>query len=270
MLPPHTICDNYVMTDQANLAFLARQLVLTELPGEEVDTLPGGCLVQGQQLWAGLWAPSQIEDAEALIKQAQAAAQKRSTTLGGIVAVTTPADEKSPVVQELSEALYIYGYPRAQGLSSGAPELIQVQPAMQHPAAYELATAAWQDEAVQQMYQAAAAEADQLAGLHWWAQAARDGLDVVLAMQHQAPVGMVASLPGELFSRLVLLWVKPEARGAGIGRALAAAVGTDAALKGRMLTTAWTHRDGKLRYYFNKLGYDDQLVALVFIAEEGS
>ena len=55
--------------------------------------------------------------------------------------------------------------------------------------------------------------------------------------------------------------------GNGVGTALVAQSAELAQAAGRVLSSAWTFRTGKLRYFFGKLGFSEQLSAKYFIAE---
>jgi hypothetical protein len=105
----------------SNLSFLARQLLRTELSGRP-EEIAGGSLFWGEELWAGVWQPEALGDAERFILDTQRAAAAAGRPWAGVVAVTPPQLAGEPAVAALEEALYVYGFPRAQGLEHGGPD----------------------------------------------------------------------------------------------------------------------------------------------------
>jgi GNAT superfamily N-acetyltransferase len=57
------------------------------------------------------------------------------------------------------------------------------------------------------------------------------------------------------------VWVEPQSRGKGIGRALVSQALKSSAEAGRIVQCVWTQRPGQLRYFFNKSGFEDTLSA---------
>ncbi|MBN2081575.1 GNAT family N-acetyltransferase [bacterium] len=257
--------------DSANLGFLARHLVLTEFNGEIVPA-PGGCYVLGDVLWAAIWQPEELENPEGFIKETAQAAQAHGLSWAGAVAITPPARESDPLVAALSEALYVYGYEQRNELGSGGPDTVLVlahPPVAEQPLEVADQDATALDAASQQLLAEARIAPEQLSS-PWrrlrpgWL----EGTHVHVARVNGQPVGLAVVRYGELASRVLLLYVAETSRQQGIGRALLAHSVDSAQAAGRMLNTIWVYRGGKLRYYFTKQGYAEQLSALYFIAEK--
>lgn len=253
--------------DGMNLGFLARQLILTELAGE-VEDIAGGCLVQGVKLWAGLWEPAAIVDPEKFIHCVQDTARKAGTAFDGAVVLASGSPEQQAGLDQLAEALFVYGYPECEAAGTSGPEMVQV---LSRPlAAPEIAgltidSVTGADDWVGQ----ALSVKERLFGD--WVDPASDWLQHVnlqLASLEGEPVGIAGVRASELASRVVLLWVAEGHRRQGIGLALLEHCQTQAAAAGRLLNCCWTFRGGKWRYYMNRRGFDEKLTARYFKSEE--
>ena len=67
----------------------------------------------------------------------------------------------------------------------------------------------------------------------------------------------------------ITAWNFPLAlAGRKIGPALVAAAAAHGASQGKMLCCNWAHREGQLRYFFNRLGFEDAVTALYFLPED--
>lgn len=250
-----------------NLAFLARQLLLTELAGQPED-FAGGCLYWGNQLWAGIWQLDELGDAEAFIRETRQAAAAAGRPWAGVVIVTPPQLEGEPEVAALEEALFVYGFPRVQGLQQGGPDSVMIAagaPQATHPD--ELAIGEAQAADCTSLLESALAPAEQLTA-PWrrpdgWLERSR----LFKAELQGEAAGLLAVYHGEVAGRILLLWVEEAVRGQGIGQALLAHAVADAAQVGKVLLSCWVHRDGRLRYYLARHGFADQLSVLSFPAE---
>ncbi len=252
------------------MGLVSRHLIRTELAGD-IEETTGGCLVWGDTLWVGLWDLMAIEDPEKFILYVQEQAKARDTNWLGVVLLLSPGEESSPSIVEFSDALYVYGLTKRAGLGSGAPDMVQVlgKPAkVMLPSGLEIVTSNGLD-AVQELLSQATLEDDSLAA-PWHVQQAPwlEECAVISAVLDGQSVGALLIRESDLASRVVLLWVAPDNRSQGIGGALVVRCTELAESKGRMLNTAWTYREGKLRYYFGKLGFQEQLCAHYFLAEE--
>lgn len=250
-----------------NLGFLARQLLQTELAGRP-EEIAGGCLFWGEQLWAGVWQLDELGDAEAFIHDTQRTAAEAGTAWGGVVVVTPPQLEGEPAVSALEEALYVYGFPRAQGLQLGGPDSVMIAAGTPHsagPDGLEIVEAA--PAQLEPLLGAALAPAEQLTAPWRRNSGWLDRCRLLAAQLNGQPAGLVAVYAGEVAGRVVLLWVDEDARGQGLGQALLSHAVADAAQAGRVLLSCWVHRDGRLRYYLARHGFADQLSVLSFPAE---
>lgn len=256
--------------DMSNMGFVARQFIQTELSGD-VEETTGGCLVWGSNLWAGLWDIGTIEDPEKFIHTVQDQARARGANWLGVMALLNPGEESSPSFVEFSEALFVYGLEKRAGIGTGAPDMVQVlgRPVKAMPPSRLELVASNGLDAVQE-FLAQAALADDLLAAPWHTRQSQwlEGCAIITALLDGQPVGVLLARESGLASRAVLLWVEPDNRNQGIGSTLVARGTELAAASGRMLSTAWTYRAGKLRYYFSKLGFQEQLSAQYFLAEE--
>lgn len=256
--------------NRENLGFLARQLLLTEVVGDAEDT-PGGCLIWGAELWAGIWQPAAIPDFEQFIVATQNSAVERRLSWRGAIILVEPASASSPAIAELEEAFYVYGFPRREGLGAGGPQMVLVldRPSSNsNPKRLQLNSVAADDPAANELTAEAARAHEQLVAP--WIAAEPSwlgGSDIAVASLDSAPVGIAALRGSPLASRTVLLWVDPAQRGLGIGRALLS-FATDMARKSStVLECVWNYRSGKLRYFFSKAGYTERLTAMYFLNE---
>lgn len=257
----------------ANFAFLARQLLQTELRGQAWTDRAGGAYAAGERLWAALWDPAASGDPEKFVQETEAKAKELGLPFAGLIVLTSPAAESDPALTALEEALYVYGYPRRQGLGLAGPDMVQVlaKPPFHKPLpGLEIGPAEAQNEQVIAMLQEAWAEKDGLGGPGWSAveELQGDGIAHLLARRGGTAVGVVSLNGVGVTGRIVLAWVKPEARGAGIGKHLLAAAAKHSTDGGQLVLSAWTHRDGRLRYYFAQEGYADQLRVVYFYPEK--
>jgi len=253
--------------DAANLGFLARQLLGTELAGR-VEPIPGGSLHWGDQLWAGIWQPEALGDAERFIHDTQAAAAAAGVPWAGTVVVTLPQLEGDAAVAGLAEALYVYGYPRAQGPALGGPDAVAVltgAPPASSPDGVSIGESTL--DACQRLVDAALEPVEQLTAPWRRHPGWLTGCQLLAVTADGEPAGLAAVYHSEVASRIMLLWVDPEARGRGLGQALLAGAAATAQQAGRMLVSCWVHRDGRLRYYLARHGFADQLSVLSFPAE---
>jgi len=250
-----------------NLGFLARQLLHTELAGRAED-IAGGCLYWGEQLWAGIWQPEELGDAEVFIRDTQQVAAEAGRTWAGVVVVTPPPLAGEPVVAALEEALYVYGFPRAQGFEHGGPDSVLIATGSAHAAEASGAIIVEKPaEQLEGLLAAAQAPAEQLTGPWRRPPGWLEQCQLLTAELNGDPAGLVAVYHGEVASRIMLLWVTEDARDQGLGQALLARAVADAAQSGKVLLSCWVHRDGRLRYYLARHGFADQLSVLSFPAE---
>jgi ribosomal protein S18 acetylase RimI-like enzyme len=261
------------MMQDPNVGFLGRQLVLTELPGGETVELEGGCLVKSGELWAGLWLLDALGDPERFIKRVQAEAASCGKRWAGTVALIPPGAEGSPLVKELSEALFVYGYPEARGRSGGGPDVVQILGKPPAPPSHEeiqLAQADGHDPQVQEFLRQATSSPEMIVGPAWATQDALSRLPrFLVAFTDDTPAGVIGVYdgPGGVIGRVVLLWVDPAHRGQGLGRTLIGETAAHSARQEQVLLSAWCPRDGTLRYYLQQLGFEDQLTALYYLAQ---
>lgn len=257
--------------DAANLGFLARQLLLTELRGEAED-IDGGILVSGSELWAGIWQPEELGNFEIFIQSLQRTVQQRGLPLGGLVLLVPPAQDSTELISELAEALYVYGLPQCRGLPEGGPDAVQVLSGPLESAVVQGFTTEWTSAADERFAAIAlpAIKVSEQLSAPWNTPRADwlNGTDCCIASVSGKPVGIVALHSSEVASRISLLWVVPEARGAGLGRVILAEACRRAADRGQLLCSVWSYRAGTLRFYLSKQGFAEQLSALYFIAEE--
>ncbi|GEM_PF-2745705 len=257
--------------DAANLGFLARQLLLTELRGEAED-IDGGMLVSGAELWAGIWQPAEMGNFEIFIQSLQRTAQQRGLPLRGLVLLVPPARDDTELIAELAETLYVYELPQRRGLPAGGPDAVQVLSGPLDCANVAGFSTEWvspADEGFTAIAAPAIKAVEQLSA-PWNTPRAEwlSGADCCIASVSGQPVGIAALHSSEVASRISLLWVVPEARGAGLGRVILAEACRRAADRGRLLCSVWSYRAGTLRFYLSKQGFAEQLSALYFVAED--
>jgi len=258
-----------------NLAFLAKQLMQTELRGHNWTDRAGGSYAAGRGLWTVIWDAAAAGDPEKLVQECEARAGELSLPFAGLIALSTPLAEADPALTAIEEALYVYGYPRRQGLGVGGPDMVQVltKPPHHKPlAGLAITPAAAAAGPVAELLAEAAGQEDGLGGPGW--AETGDYLDPALthlaAMRGAETLGFVSLGSAGVTGRIVLAWVKPEARGAGIGKQLLLAAARQSADSGQLVLSAWTHRDGRLRFYFAQEGFNEQLRIHYFMPEAGA
>ncbi len=253
----------------SNYAFLAKHLLMTEMLGADHEDCTGGVLTWCGGLRAGLWDPSKIEDPEAFVKELKAKAADRRKKLTDVVVLLPPQELEHRRFVELAEALYVYGLPRATGMNRSGPELVQVLDKPLPPTAkFEVREAKIDAPEVSFMFDLAGHSDDRPDSPAWRDdELVMERSQMFTAWEGEIPAGMLAVTQGELAGRISLCWVQPQFRGHGVGRTLIAKAVEHAGNNGIMLLSAWTHREGTLRYYMNKLGFVDQLIAAYFFRE---
>jgi GNAT superfamily N-acetyltransferase len=255
----------------ANFAFMARQLMQTELRGHNWSERSGGAHAAGSKLWTVLWDPAGAGDPEKLVQESQAKALELALPFAGLIALTPPAAESDPALAALEEALFVYGYPRRQGLGSGGPDMVQVlSKPTHHKPIGGLSIEPAESVALEGLLNAACAERDGLGGPGWQSAAEFGGAGIqhLVASRGGRALGFASLAAAGVTGRVMLIWVEPESRGKGIGRALLEAAARASGEGGQLVLSAWTHRDGRLRYFFAKEGYSDQLRLHYFQPEE--
>ncbi|MCH7472337.1 GNAT family N-acetyltransferase, partial [bacterium] len=196
----------------------------------------------------------------------------------GTVLLVKPEEEESPAISDLSEAMYVYGYPLVQGLGQGGPEMVQVLGKQQRGEAareIEVASVDSADEGFVRLWDSALSSDDGLVGKAALVkETAPDASTLspvherLLAKLDGEPAGVLALHCGELIGRVLLLWVEPDLRGRGAGIALLDQACALSEQKNHILLCAWTHRDGMLRYFLGKRGFEHRLNALYFLKEK--
>ena len=259
------------MSSTANLGFIARHLMQSEFPGRQYDEIDGGILAWGDDLWAGIWEVEAVGNVEEFIRETQAAAAEKGKRWAGAILMIPPSLEKNEQVSELAEALFIYGMPRSQGLGSGGPDVIQTlnKPQAAAPRDIHVISTPDDDDRVKHLLAETWNAEDRLLSVAWggasnWQPMMRTHLAVV----DDEPAGIAGTIPGDLIGRLAALWVTPAFRGRQVGHALVNAAHKLAAERNLLALSAWTYRDGTLRYYLSKQGFEDQLSAQYYLAED--
>jgi GNAT superfamily N-acetyltransferase len=253
----------------ANYAFLAKHLLMTEMLAPELEDCTGGVLAWCDGLRAGLWDPSKITNAEEFVKGLLRQAAERRKQLADVVVLLPPEEQHDPRFNELCDALFVYGLPRATGLNHAGPELVQVlDKPLPATGKFTVKPAKLDSPEVSAMFDLAGDSADRPDSPAWRDDdLVMDRSQIFVAWQGETPAGMLAVTTGELAARISLCWVETQFRGHGVGRELIAQAVDYAGGQGVMLLCAWTHREGTLRYYMNKLGFVDQLAAAYFFSE---
>lgn len=253
----------------ANYAFLAKHLLMTEMLAPELEDCTGGVLAWCGNLRVGIWDPGKIDKPEAFVKELLRKAAERQQQLADVVVLLPPQEQDDQRFQELAEALYVYGLPRALGWNHSGPDLVQV---MDKPlpatGKFAVKPAQLDSPEICEMFDSAGDSADRPDSPAWRNdELVMERSQLFSAWQGGIPAGMLALTRGELAARISLCWVQPQFRGHGVGRELIAQAVEYAGGQGVMLLCAWTHREGTLRYYMNKLGFVDQLAAAYFFTE---
>jgi hypothetical protein len=237
----------------ANFGFLARSLLLTELPGAAVD-VPGGVLVvSASNAWLGLWDLAAAEDPEQLIKAAQAAATERGLTLSGVVILTEAATH--PNLEGLTDALYVYGFPQASG-----PDSVMVLGSAPHPKPRGLT---FGTTAFDELPASARESAAELTGPAGGAVVP----EIHVAMQGAQSVGYVGTSSVGLVRRIVLLHVPDGSESGDTAQALVEHVAQAAQAAGQFIVCAWARRNGLARFTLTACGFAEQVTVRHFVAE---
>ena len=255
--------------DATNINFIARQLALTELHGE-VEEIPAGILVWNIALWAALWNPELIVEPESFILEVKEKSKVRDIPWHGVLLLLQPGNESANAFLELCDALFVYGFERLTGMETGGPDMVQIlgaPPKLHMPSGLEIKESRDKDE-ITPMF----AHAEQLKDSfsspwrrnqpNWMG-----GCRIITATLNGKLAAAAVLRESDLASRLDFLWVEPGHRDKGIGAALISYCAEQATSRGKMLNTAWTYRDGKLRYYLRKQGFEEQLSAHYCIGE---
>jgi GNAT superfamily N-acetyltransferase len=258
------------MAGQANSAFMTRHLLQTEFPLGRLQEVPGGFLVSDNAVWIAVHSPEAVTDAEDLVKSGIALSATDGLPLAGGMIFQSASGAASPAIDGVEEALYIYGYPRAKGLHRGGPDMISVLPNTPPlvPKSKLYFEAAQENiEAVQQLFAMSQQTADRVTGPPWnrskaWIERAEPWV----AVRDSTPVGLLSYIPGELMGRIAVIIVMEDERGKGYGRELVGYAQTLGAQQGAQFTAVWNYREGKLRYYMGKLGFQEQFTVRYFLA----
>jgi len=257
------------MQGTANLDFVLKPLALSEFPPGACEDIDGGCLILGPSAWLALWKPEQVVSPDKVLRGAKARAELSGARLAGALLLVWPQNEHGPAVEELADALYVYGLNPLNGTATGLPDLVLVldeqPPAPKRPAiAVGQASA---DEALAELMAQAGQSGESMIGPAGNISDTLDQLDLHTASADGQLAGYVAVRPMGLLSRIVSLWVPPDKREQGAGQALLRAAIAASTQRGEIRMFAFAPRDGKLRYYLNKQGFEDSMVALHFAAD---
>jgi GNAT superfamily N-acetyltransferase len=254
----------------ANYSFLAKHLLMTEMLAPELEDCPGGVLAWCDGLRAGLWDPGKINNPEVFVKGLLRKAAERQKQLTDVVVVLPPQEQDDQQFLDLAEALFVYGLPRMTGMNHSGPELVQVlDKPLPGAGKFQVKPATLDSPEVSLMFETAGDSADRPDSPAWRNdELVMERSQIFLAWQGDTPAGMIAVTRSELAARISLCWVQPQFRGHGVGREMIAQAVDYAGGQGVMLLCVWTHREGTLRYYMNKLGFVDQLSAAYFFSEQ--
>jgi len=243
----------------ANLGFLARQLLLTELHGDSYD-VPGGIEVATPRgNWLGLWDATAAGDIEKLLMAAQERAKAGGTTLTGAVLLSPHG--AAAAWNDIADALYVYGLPEASG-----PESVMVLANPPHPKPRGLRFIPLEESpGAFAMADGAELTVTELCGPAWPdPQLTCEKLAVEVAWHDTQLVGMVGTYGTALAERIALLWIEPQWREREVAQALVEHVSHAAQSAGRVLVTAWAKKQGLLRFALHEAGFEEQVTARFF------
>lgn len=257
------------MAVDANFKFLARQLALSDFPEGEVVEVDGGCLITTVESWIASWDPEAITDTDGLAEELLASDSAKDLGKWLVIAPIDSADE--PPQLKLAESLFLCGLVKADFKENGDPDNIQVmnKPAFpEPPAGLDISTVEAGDENLFNLITSSESAPEnlgyQLSGI---TQSPVDTLSYAIAMAKGQPVGAVAWRTCGAICRIVWVWVSDDQRGKGVGSALTRFTVETAAGSGAVVSTVWTGLKGSLRYFFSKLGFEDQLRVSSYLPE---
>ncbi|MCC7479356.1 GNAT family N-acetyltransferase [bacterium] len=250
-----------------NYAFTARQLLLGALPPGTYEDLPGGMLALGEEeFWLGLWSPEELGDPEPKIKELQERARSEGKRWAGVILLQPVEAGESAGLNYLAEALYVYGLPELQG----HPGLVML-PGKSTPVkpVKGLRLAAEDEEtrpAAEAFFSAALSEGEPLTSPLLDVQRLLESQRLVVLIDER-PVGLIQLSRGGLLGRINLIWVDPAARSHGVGRAVMHEVAQYAQQQGLLMLSVWVQREGMLRYFLAKSGYQEQIRVRLYVGE---
>ncbi len=254
-----------------NFGFLAKQLALSEFPGRAATDITGGCQLSGSAFHTAIWDPTAIDNAEAFITQGLDAAKEHGLAWQSTLVMTSPGMEKTQAFKELTEALFVYGFPDAENATGGlpAPSIIQAigKPVFKGPAkGIEINPA--QPESAELAGLVSAAQPEESVLFEGFDPlASKDNLDLLVATADGKPVGILGCISSGVVCRAVHIWVEPDMRRKGIGQSLVAQAYENSQGRSELLFTCWASPKGTLRYFLSKLGFEEQVRAHYFVAE---
>ena len=253
--------------DATNTGFLAKQLLLTELDGEVVDYVGGSLVMCDLGIWAGIWEPLAIPDPEEYITDLMAKAEEYGSELAGVVMLIPGAMEQEEKVVQLAEALFVYGYTQPEG-DVAPPDMIQVCAKPPKPEDDVFIEFRYITGGHRIMLDAIE-EAEQMYS-NWNAENADLFItaDTILLQEDREPIGIMMLTESDLALRVIMLWIKEEFRNKGYGKTVLADLINSGVSSSKLLLSAWTHRTGRMRYFFQKCGFEEQLRALYFLPEK--
>ncbi len=197
-------------------------------------------------------------------------AKEAGKEMGGALLLLPPEKENHPAVAELSEALYLYDYPAAGEDEASNPGLVKVmaKPAFDKATSGNIVPVSWDGPEIAHLLKDALAQDDRTFSANWFQVASNTGgLETLAYMDGDQACGFICTRQAGLAGRVMALWVDPAKRNAGIGTALASRAFDGSASRQELVFTVWNLRKGTLRYFFDKLGFDDQITAMYFIRE---
>ncbi len=250
-----------------NYAFTAKQLLLGALPPGSYEDLPGGMLALGEEeLWLGLWSPEELGDPEPKIKELQERARSEGKRWAGVVLLQPVSAGESSGLSYLQDALYVYGMPELQG----HPGLIMLPGKSTPTKPVKGLHLQLEDEATrpaaESFFSAALSEGEPLSSPLLDVQRLLGGQRYVVLIDDK-PVGLLLLSGGGLIGRVTLIWIDPAARSHGIGRAVMHEASQMAQGLGMLMLSVWVQREGMLRYFLAKAGYQEKLRVRLYVGE---